>query len=91
MLNSAINIISFSSLAVALTASVVASVTVIAVILVRSRAKIKALELQLTNSSTDMEPMYEEATGPLPSASAISTQDNVAYGHTQILTTTTQT
>jgi hypothetical protein len=34
----------------------------------------------------NMEPMYEDITGPLPSQSAITTQDNVAYGHTQAAT-----
>ena len=33
-----------------------------------------------------MESMYEDVTGPTPSVSAINTQDNIAYGHTQTST-----
>ena len=78
-------IASISSLATALIISVVVFITVIAIILMRSKAKIKAAsDLQLTNRAERTEPMYEDVTGPLPSVGAINTQDNVAYGHTQI-------
>ena len=83
MHNSATNTvytISISSLATALTVSVVVSITVIVIILKRSNTKINALEQQLINRSINMEPMCEDVTGPLPSVSAINTQDNVAYG-----------
>ena len=33
-----------------------------------------------------MESIYEDVTGSTPSVSAINTQDNVAYGHTQTST-----
>ena len=84
--------ISISSLAIALIASLLISVIVIVVILKRSKAKITASELQLTNRSTNMEPLYEEATGILPSVSAsINTQENFAYGHTKTSITAIQT
>ena len=80
-------IVSISFLAAALVVIVVISVIVIVVILIRSKAKNTALELQLSNragrSITHMESMYEDVTGPLPPVSTISTQDNVAYGHTK--------
>ena len=82
--------ISSSSLATALIVSVAVSITVIVIILQRSKARIKALELQLTNTtgrSIHMEPMYEDVTGPVTSVSVINTQDNVAYGHTITSTT----
>ena len=77
--------ISISSLATALMVSVVVFITVIAIILRRNKAKAKAgLEPELRetarSSSTHMESMYED---PLPSLTAINTQDNVAYGHTK--------
>ena len=77
--------ISISSLATALMVSVVVFITVIAIILRRNKAKSKAgLEPELRetarSSSTHMESMYED---PLPSLTAINTQDNVAYGHTK--------
>ena len=74
-------------LAVALVTSVVVFVTIIVIILKRSKEKIKAaLDLQQTSRaerSTHMETMYEDVTGPVPSVGAINTQDNVAYGHTK--------
>ena len=80
-------IASISSLATALTVSIVISITIIVIILKRNKAKNTALELQLSNragrSVTHTESMYEDVTGPLPSVSTISTQDNVAYGHTK--------
>ena len=80
-------IVSISSLATALVVSVVISIIVIVIILIRSKAKNTALERQLSNragrSITHMESMYEDVTGPLPPVSTISTQDNVAYGHTK--------
>ena len=83
--------ISLSFLATALIISIAVSITVIVIILKRSKAKIKALETQLTDTageSMHMEPMYEDVTGPVPSVSvAINTQDNVAYGHTRTSTT----
>jgi hypothetical protein len=52
----------------------------------RRKAKLKGgHDLQLTNlaeRSRDTDSMYEDVTGHLPSASAINTQDNVAYGRT---------
>ena len=82
-------IISTSSLATALIISVVAPIIVIAAILKRHKTK-SALDLQQASRagrSTHMESMYEDVTGPL--TSVITTQDNVAYGHTQISTKTT--
>ena len=69
--------------------NVVASVIVIIIILSRCKARITALELQMIDptGSTHIEPMYEDVTGALPSVSVINTQDNVAYGHMQTLTT----
>ena len=74
-----------SFLGTALIVSVVASIILIIIILTRYKARIKVLELQLTDvtGSTHMEPMYEDVTSPLPSVSVINTQDNVAYGHMQ--------
>ena len=77
--------ISISSLATALMVSAVVFIIVIAIILRRNKAKAKAgLEPKLRetarSSSTHMESMYED---PLPSLTAINTQDNVAYGHTK--------
>ena len=72
------------SLVVALITSVVVFTAAIVIILRRSKAKIK--ELQLSNGETShahVESMYED---PLPSASAINTRDNVAYGHTKAVT-----
>ena len=63
---------------------VVVFTTAIVIILWRSKAKIK--ELQLSNGETSqahVESMYED---PLPPASVINTRDNVAYGHTKALT-----
>jgi hypothetical protein len=68
-----------SSLVVVLITSIVAFTTAITIILQRSKANIK--ELQSSNrasSSTHMESMYED---PSPSVRAISTKENVAYGH----------
>ena len=80
-------IVSISSLATALVVNVVISLIVIVIILRRSKANNTVLELQLSNragkSITHMESMYEDITDPLPPVSTISTQDNVAYGHTK--------
>ena len=74
-----------SSLVVALITSVVVFTTAIVIILQRSKAKIKELQpLHREASSTQMESMYED---PLPSVSAISTKENVAYGHAKKSTT----
>ena len=81
-------IISISVLATVLSVSVAVSITVIVMAIIITRRKAKAevgLDLQLTNRTEkdrDTDSTYEDVTGPLPSASAISTQDNVAYGHT---------
>jgi hypothetical protein len=73
-----------SSLAAALIIVVMTSIIVVVVTLVRSKAKIKAALEQPNRAerTIHMDPMYEDATGPLSSASAINTEDNVAYGHT---------
>jgi hypothetical protein len=68
--------------------SVVVFITVIVFILRRNKAKAEAgLELQSntarSSSTHNMELMYEDVTGALPSVSVINTQDNVAYGHTK--------
>ena len=81
-------IISISVLAAALIVSVVVSITVIVIIIARRKAaKTQAgLDLQLANRAEkdrDTDSTYEDVTGPLPSASTISTQDNIAYHHTQ--------
>ena len=78
-------IASISSLATTLIISVVVFITVIVIILIKSKAKFKAAsDLQLTNRAERTEPMYEDVKRSLPSVGAINTQDNVAYGHTQI-------
>ena len=69
----------------------VVSITAIAIILRRSKAKINAaLEshaaAETTHCQVRDEPMYEDVTGPLPSVSVINTQDSVAYGHTKTTT-----
>ena len=80
-------IASISSLATFYVVSMSALLIVI-VILMRSKAKIKAaLDLQASTravSSPQMESMYEE---PIPSVSAIKTRDNIVYGHTKTTTT----
>ena len=90
--NSAISqvyIISFSCLATSLFMGVVvASIIVIATFL-RSKAKTRAVCIQSNRAkeSTHNEPAYENVKlSPSPSASAINTQDNVAYGHTKTIT-----
>ena len=75
-------IATISSLATFSVVSIAALLAVI-VILIRSKAKIKAaLDQQATDTgvrSTQMESVYEDR---LPSVSRINTQDNIAYGHT---------
>ena len=83
-------VISIGLLATVLMVSIVVFIIVTSIILVRSKAKIEAA-LQKSASTGEtiyVEPMYEDVTGPLPSESAIHTQDNVAYGHghTQMIT-----
>ena len=70
-----------SSLVVALITSVVVFTTAIGIILQRSKAKIKELQppnREASSTHIEAEAMYED---PLPSVSAISTKENVAYGH----------
>ena len=84
---SRVYIISFSCLPTALFVGAVASLVVIAIFLKRSQAKIRAASVQSNRaeSTTLRESDYENITlSPLPSVSAINTQDNVAYGHTRI-------
>ena len=77
-----------SSLVVALITSVVVLVTAIIIILQRSKAKIKELQTPHREaSSAHMEAMYED---PLPSVTAISTKENVAYGHAKTSTAVMQ-
>jgi hypothetical protein len=78
---SRVYIISFSCLATALFVGAVASLTVIAIFLKRSKAKTRAVSVQSNRAegTTRNEPGYENVM-PSPSPS-ISTQDNVAYGH----------
>ena len=75
--------ISISSLATALIVSTVVFITVIVIILTRSKAKIKAAHEQSNRAKGTIhdEPMYEDVTGPSPSVNVIDTQANVAYGH----------
>ena len=81
--------IPISLLVTALMVSVVVFITVIIIILRKSKANAKAglEQLQLTNTArsskthNNMESMYKDVTGPLPSVPAINTQDNVAYVH----------
>ena len=82
-------IVSTKVLATVLSVSIVVSITIIVIVIViarRKAAKTQAgLDLQLTNraeKSRVTDSMYEDVIGPLPSASAINTQDNVAYHHT---------
>ena len=79
---------SISSLATALIVSIVISITVIAIILKRSKAKIKAAleSSSRVEGTTQMESVYDEVTGPV---SAIDTHDNIAYSLTKTSTTTT--
>ena len=83
--------ISISSLATALIVSTVVFITVIVIILIRSKAKIKAAREQSnrTEGTTPDEPMYEDVTEPLSIIRAINTHANVAYGHAQTITTST--
>jgi hypothetical protein len=77
-------VISISSLAAALVVVVMTSIIVVVTTLVRSKAKIKAaLEQSNVAERIHMDPMYEDVTGPLSSATAIDTNDNIAYGHNQ--------
>jgi hypothetical protein len=75
--------ISIGVLVAALIVCVVVSITVITIILRRSKARITiSAQLDRAEQRESDEPMYESITGPLPSVSAISaitTQDNVAY------------
>ena len=85
MYNSAINTvytISFSS-ATALIACVVVSIAMIVTTLKRIKTKTTTMSVQSnrTEGTEHEEPMYETITDPLPSVSAITTQDNVAYGY----------
>jgi hypothetical protein len=58
---------------------------VTAIYLKRSKAKTRAVSVQSNRARN--EPTYENVTlSPLPSVSAINTQDNVAYGHTRTST-----
>ena len=84
MHTSTVYIVLLSSLATAL----IASVAVMIIILTWSKAKIKAA-LEGSNRAegiTYKESLYDDVTGPLPSFSAVDTQDNVAYGHTKTST-----
>ena len=83
--------ISISSLATALIVSTVVFITVIVIILTRSKAKTKAAHEQSNRAEGTIhdEPMYEDVTGPSPSVNVIDTQANIAYGHAQTITTTT--
>ena len=80
--------ISIISLASALTVSIVVSVILIVIVIIlrRSNIKIKAAQERSSgeNNSTRMESMYANVTTQSPSAGAIDTHDNVAYGHTKI-------
>ena len=91
MHNLAVNtvyIISFSTVAMILTISLVVFITVI-VILKRRKAKTTSVFIQSNRAerTEHNEPMYENVTGPLPSVSVINTQENVAYGYIKTSTT----
>ena len=74
-------IISTGFLATALIIGIAVSVS-LTVILIISKAKIKALKLQLTSrDGRNTQPMYEDIVGPSPPVSRLNTQDNIAYGH----------
>ena len=76
------------SFVTALIVGAVVSITVVVIILKRSKAKIKAA-LELSNVAEGTirnDPMYEDVTGSLPPDNVINTQDNVAYGHTKTST-----
>ena len=81
---------SIGLLATALMVCVVIFIIVISIILIRSKAKLEAALQQSVSPGETIheEPMYEDITGPMPSESAINTQDNVAYGHGHTQTTT---
>ena len=87
--NSAISrvyIISFSCLATVLFVGVVVASIIATATYLRSKAKVRAVSIQSNKAkeSTHNEPAYENVMlSPLPSASAINTQDNVAYGNTR--------
>ena len=86
---SQVHIISFSSLATALFVGAMASLIVIAILLKRSKAKIRAASVQSNRAerTAHNEPVYKNVMlSPLPSVSAINTQDNAAYGHTRTST-----
>ena len=86
---SQVYIISFSCLATVFFVGAVASLTVIATFLKRSKVKIRTASVQSNRAEeiTHNEPVYGNVTpSPLPSVSAINTQDNVAYGNTRTST-----
>ena len=85
--SSTVYMASISSLATALILSIVISTTVIAMILKRSKAKIKAVieSSSRAEGTTQMESVYEEVIGPI---SAIDTHDNIAYSLTETSTAT---
>ena len=80
-------IISFSSLAMALIVVAAVSLTAIATVLKRRQGKAPDVFNRAEETTSDR-PMYENVTGPLPSVSEISTQDNVAYDQTRTSTRT---
>ena len=86
---SQVYIISFTSLAIALiVGAVLLSITVTTIVIKRNKAKTTAVLIQSNRAERTIhdEPLYENVTGPLPSFSTITTQDNVAYGHTRTST-----
>ena len=91
MHNSAVNtvyIISFSSVTMVLTISLVVFITAI-VLLKRRKAKTTTAFVQSNRAegTEHNEPMYKNVTGPLPPVRVIHTQDNVAYGYIKTSTT----
>jgi hypothetical protein len=72
-------------LATALMVCVVVFIIVTCIILIRSKAKIKAA-LQQSEETTCVEPVYEYITRSLPSESDVNTQVNVAYGESDVNT-----
>ena len=86
-IHNSVYIISISCIATAMIISVVVFITVVVIILMRTKGKIKAAfetqpEKRIERASYT-ESMYEDVTGPSCSDGAINIQQNVAYGHKQ--------
>ena len=78
--------ISIGLLTTALIICVVVSVVVIVIILTRNKITAAFAQSNREGSIIHAEPAHEDVTGPLPSVSTITTQENIAYGHVKTST-----